>query len=192
MVTADIRHDRNLSNLSLFPMFFSQDRRSVLPRVICKYICVYDFKFLTWQLTGFVSGHSACWWNEESKYVYRQSQGWINSGSGVKWAASSSKALQWRHNGSDSVSNHQPHHCLLNRLFRRRSKKTLKLHVTGLCVGNSPGTGEFPAQMASYAENVSIWWRHHGMGYRAQVQEIRFPPKYMYHLLLACEAKHIL
>ena len=25
----------------------------------------------------------------------------------------------------------------------------------------SLGTGEFPAQMASYAENVSIWWRHH-------------------------------
>ena len=23
-------------------------------------------------------------------------------------------------------------------------------------------TGEFPAQMASDAENVSIWWRHHG------------------------------
>ena len=35
------------------------------------------------------------------------------------------------------------------------------LCVTGLCVGNSPGTGEFPAQMASNAENVSIWWRHH-------------------------------
>ena len=30
-----------------------------------------------------------------------------------------------------------------------------------ICAGNSPGTGEFPAQMASYAENVSIWWRHH-------------------------------
>ena len=28
-------------------------------------------------------------------------------------------------------------------------------------VGNSPVTGEFPAQMASNAENVSIWWRHH-------------------------------
>ena len=25
-------------------------------------------------------------------------------------------------------------------------------------------TGEFPAQMASYAENVSIWWRHHDWG----------------------------
>ena len=24
-----------------------------------------------------------------------------------------------------------------------------------------PGTGEFPAKMASNAENVSIWWRHH-------------------------------
>ena len=29
---------------------------------------------------------------------------------------------------------------------------------------NSPVTGEFPAQMASDAENVSIWWRHHVMG----------------------------
>ena len=70
-------------------------------------------------------------------------------------------SLQWRHNGHDSVSNHQPHGCLLNRLFRRRSKKTSKLRVTGLCAGNSPGTGEFPAQIASYAEYVSIWWRHH-------------------------------
>ena len=33
--------------------------------------------------------------------------------------------------------------------------------VTGFCAGNSPVTGEFPRQMASYAENVSIWWRHH-------------------------------
>ena len=70
-------------------------------------------------------------------------------------------ALRWRHSGRDSVSNHQPHDCLLNRLFRRRSKKTSKLRVTGLCVGNSPGTGDFPAQMVSNTENASIWWRHH-------------------------------
>ena len=44
-----------------------------------------------------------------------------------------------------------------------RSKKTSKLRVTGLCAGNSPVTGEFPAQRASNAENVSIWWRHHGV-----------------------------
>ena len=72
-------------------------------------------------------------------------------------------ALRWRHNGRDSVSNLQPHDCLLNRLFRRRSTKTSKLRVTGLCAGNSPATGEFPTQMASNAVNVSIWWRHHGM-----------------------------
>ena len=29
--------------------------------------------------------------------------------------------------------------------------------------GNSPATGEFPEQMASIAENYSIWWRHHAM-----------------------------
>ena len=51
--------------------------------------------------------------------------------------------------------------CLLSRVFGRSSKKTSKLRGTGLCAGNSPGTGEFPAEMASYAENVSIWWRHH-------------------------------
>ena len=70
-------------------------------------------------------------------------------------------ALLWRHNGRQGVSNHQPHDCLLSRLFRRRSKKTPKLRVTGLCAGNSPVTGEFPAQRASDAENIFIWWRHH-------------------------------
>ena len=45
------------------------------------------------------------------------------------WADS----LQWRHNGGDSVSNHHPHDCLLNGLFRGRSKKTSKLRVPGLC-----------------------------------------------------------
>ena len=76
-------------------------------------------------------------------------------------SAQESSTLHWWHNGCDDISNHQPHHCLLKRLFRHRSKKTSKLRVTGLCAGNSPVTGEFPAQMASNAENVSIWWRHH-------------------------------
>ena len=46
-------------------------------------------------------------------------------------------SLQWRHYGHYGVLNHQPHDCLLNRLFRRRSKKASKLRVTGLCEGNS-------------------------------------------------------
>ena len=53
-------------------------------------------------------------------------------------------SLRWRHNDHYSVSNHQPHGCLLNRLFRRRWKKTSKLRVTGLCVGNSPGPVNSP------------------------------------------------
>ena len=69
-------------------------------------------------------------------------------------------SLQWRLNGHDGISNHQPHDCLLNRLFGRRSKKTWKLRITGLCAGNPP-IGELSAQRASNAENVSIVWRHH-------------------------------
>ena len=68
--------------------------------------------------------------------------------------------LLWRHNERDGVSNHLGLDCLLNRLFRRRSNKTSKLRVTGLCEGNSPVIGEFLAQRASNTENVSIWWRH--------------------------------
>ena len=56
--------------------------------------------------------------------------------------------------GSMASQINQPHHCLLSRLFGRRSRKTSKLLITGLCGGNSPGTGEFPAQLASNAENV--------------------------------------
>ena len=47
----------------------------------------------------------------------------------------SQETLQWRHNEQHGVSNHQPHDCLLSRLFRRRSKKTSQLRATGLCAG---------------------------------------------------------
>ena len=70
----------------------------------------------------------------------------------VWWRIASKKArkadilytLRWRHNDHAGVSNHQPHGCLLNRLFRHRSKKTSKLRVTGLCAGNSPGPVNSP------------------------------------------------
>ena len=77
--------------------------------------------------------------------------------------------MQWRHNECDGVSNNQPHYCLFNRLFRRRSKKIKedqrKLRATGICEVNSPVTVEFPAHRASNAENVSIWWRHYASGH---------------------------
>ena len=83
-------------------------------------------------------------------------------------------SLLWRQNGHDGVSNHQPHDCLLNRPCTRRSKKTSKLRVTGLCAGNSPWISEFPAQMASNAENVSLCWRHHVASFRVLKSGITF------------------
>ena len=51
----------------------------------------------------------------------------------------------WRHNERNGVSNHRRLDCLLNHLFRRRSKKILQLCVTEL---------RFPSQRANNAENV--------------------------------------
>ena len=53
-----------------------------------------------------------------------------------------SYSLQWRHNERDCVSNHQPRDCVLNRLFRHRSKKTSRLRVTALCEGISHTKGQ--------------------------------------------------
>ena len=55
-------------------------------------------------------------------------------------------SLQWRHNecNCNSVSNHRRLECVLNRLFRHRSKKTSKLRGTGLCEGNSPAQVNSP------------------------------------------------
>ena len=77
--------------------------------------------------------------------------------------------LQWRHNEHDDVSDHRCIYCLLNYLFKRRSKKTSKLRVTGLCEENPPVTGGFPSQRASKAENVSIWWRHYAFANRGRM-----------------------
>ena len=62
--------------------------------------------------------------------------------------------LEWPHNERHGVSNHHPEDCLLKRLFRRRSKKTSMLRVTGLCVGNSPVTGEFPTHKGPVTQKL--------------------------------------
>ena len=49
--------------------------------------------------------------------------------------------------------------------IQAQNKENTKARVTGLCAGNSPVNGEFPAQQASNAENVSIWWRRHAKGF---------------------------
>ena len=55
---------------------------------------------------------------------------------------------QRRHNECHGVSN-------------QRHKEDIKAPRHWPLCGEFTGTGEFPAQRASNAENVSIWWRHH-------------------------------
>ena len=110
-----------------------------------------------WQVPRQNYCHDACQTSKRSN-EYKPISRWFEV---LRYVLLFMNTIPWRHNEHDGVSNHQPHDCLLNLWFRRRSKKTSKLRVIGLCGGNSPVTGEFPAQMASNAENDSIWWRHH-------------------------------
>ena len=127
----------------------------VTASLVCKWICGYT-KFTPESHTYDTVA------TRHFRVIFSEIIGhWETYGCNLVCVFFSNFSLQWRHYGSHGVSNHQPHHCLLNRLVRRISKKTSKLRVTGLCAGNSPMTGEFLAQMASNAENVFIWWRHH-------------------------------
>ena len=74
--------------------------------------------------------------------------------------------LQWHQSGRESVSNHQPHHWLLNRLFRSRSKKTWMLPVTGLCAGGihrSPHKWPVTWKMCPFDDDIMT--RHWPFGF---------------------------
>ena len=70
-------------------------------------------------------------------------------------------SLQWRRNEREGVSNHQCLDCFLNHLFRRRSKKTQKLCVTGLYDGNhwwpvdSPHKGPITRKMLPFDDVIA-------------------------------------
>ena len=61
----------------------------------------------------------------------------------------------------DDLWNYQPCDCLLNSSFKAQIKENIKAPRHCLYAGNSPMTGEFPAQRDSDTENASIRWRHH-------------------------------
>ena len=73
-------------------------------------------------------------------------------------------SLQWCHNEPDGISYHWLLSCFLSHLFQRRSKRTSKLCVTGLCEGNPPVTSGFPLTKDQWCENcfhlmTSSWCR---------------------------------
>ena len=100
---------------------------------------------------------------------------WLNL-LGIFRMISTRNSLQWRHNKLGGVSNPRRLECLLNRLFRRRSV-TSKIRIAGLCAGNLPVTGEFPARRTSNAEKVSIWWSHHVL---SKIKSLFYPLQYIY------------
>ena len=126
-------------------------------RVVATVENIFGFYFITYSTAGYYGRIAGSLLrstlNLERRYFkryYHYTSFVINEN---KYPHAITITLQWRHNETDGVSNHQPRDCLLNSLFMRRSKKTSQLRVTGLCEENSPGTGEFPTQKASNAEN---------------------------------------
>ena len=63
---------------------------------------------------------------------------------------------RWRHKSPVSRLFTQP-------FIQTQIKENIKASRHWPLCGEFTGTGEFPTQRASYAENVSIWWRHHGV-----------------------------
>ena len=123
--------------------YISELQRMVMVLVLCQVMRLDVAQLISWDNPMKVLPIALIWcWRTSCKMIFKGT-------------------IKGRHDERDGVSNHQSHDLLLNRLFRRRSKKISKLRVTGLCAGNSLVTGDFPAQRASNAENVSIWWRHH-------------------------------
>ena len=100
-------------------------------------------------------------------YIYYFFSGWLAYRKSVWPEWCHVDQLEWRHNERHIVSNHIHLDCLPNVffvfIFRRKSKNTSKLRVTGLCEGNPLVSGGFPLQRGSNAEQVSIWWRHHAI-----------------------------
>ena len=100
--------------------------------------------------------------------------------------------LHWRHNDHDGVSNHQPHGCFLNRLLRRRSKKTSKLRVTGLCVGNSPGPvnsqhkGPVTRKTFPFDDVIMKSGSHFVKGIEHEWWDIETPKDFRLHCVLVC------
>ena len=96
----------------------------------------------------------------------------------------SSMSLQWRHTGHDGVSNHQPHDCFLNRLFRHRSKKTSKLRVTGFVPGihrkpvNSPHKWPVTWKMFPFDDVIMVLIGRPGIlrGCACRVAQATAPP----------------
>ena len=95
------------------------------------------------------------------------------------------KTLRCRHNERDGVSNHQPQDCLLNRLFRRRSKKHQSSASLALVWGihqwpmNSPHKGPVTRKMFPFD-------RHHDVIMKIWLLELRNLMQFIQYTIIFC------
>ena len=92
----------------------------------------------------------------EGRCYLRSLQPFVNIG--CPYLTLTAKSLRCRHNGGDSVSKHKRiivYSTVYSDADQRKHQSYASLAFGG------EFTGEFPAQMASNAEKVSIWWHHH-------------------------------
>ena len=130
-----------------FNVIMSFDHRNVfviietkrLWDIICDFVVIIVFVDGCLKTAGLVMAKSIIYWASYKRLIL---------------TSPNTKSLQWHYLERDGISNHRCLDCLFNRLFRHRSKKTSKLHVTGLCEGNPPVTSEFSSQRACNMENV--------------------------------------
>ena len=73
-------------------------------------------------------------------------------------------SLQWRHNGRDGVSDHQPYDCSLNCIFKEQIKENSQSAASQASVREIHRWPVNSLTKTSNAKNVSIWWRHHVNG----------------------------
>ena len=150
LTTMPIRKSKLKYRAPRFHKILGKDARLLYSQKSCFYPCLKQ-GLVIWIVVSiqYIIGRLTARYREVENY-----RDWVSEWqyrTGIQQARGLS--LMWRHNGHHGVTNHQPRDCFLNRLFGRSLNKKSKLRVTGLCEGNSPVTGEFPAQRASNAEN---------------------------------------
>ena len=108
---------------------------------VCWLISIKCFFFPVLKLYFVGNQISYSYNNHPSAHLWGKDMGcllWVHS---LTWALI---PLPWHHNGRDSVSKSPAPRLFTQPFIQAQIKETSKLHVTGLCVGNSPGPVNSP------------------------------------------------
>ena len=140
------RTDKKFSiNLSICPIFH---QFSISHEIWTQFCCVVFCCVVVWLY------HQLLWF---MWYIYPYQSGFFTCTGTTLWL------LQWRHNGLDSISNHQHHDCLLKHLFRHRLKKTQSSTSLAFVRGihrrpvNSPHKGPVTRKIFPSDDVIMLW-----------------------------------